>query len=114
MDILDWGIDWLHKQQQLSVNETLLLTWTTGTRSVFGSLVDEAGRMVPGQGAKTITEFTRFLITTSQLVDVPLVRGLMVTWKSHNYELTPDGIKCWYFNDALRRGTILVTKHVSN
>jgi len=115
-DFLDWGDDWLSKVIQQDVIQLVTLNWIVAGNMIVeelsGSIVDEAGRTMEGGEVKTQNEFTYFMFETSDLTakNVPVNRGLHLTWKDGLYQTTSDKGRSFFYDTGFKRRTIIVTK----
>ena len=114
-DMLEWGANWLkgmvglHAVQDISVRCDG--TWIETT----ASLVDEAGRIIPGQVA-LVTEHTKFMFETTQVASKGIVfkRNTIVRWGAQDYQVVLQGGAWWTYNDVFKQHIVVNTKHVSD
>lgn len=114
MSVLKRGADWLSKITELHTDDDVLVGYVGDLKPCTASLVDEAGRLLPGQ-SNTRTEHTRFLFESSKFATLgfQIKRGLLIVWAGHYYEVVQENNKWWTYNDTFKRKIVITTKHVS-
>jgi len=114
-DMTKWGADWLENQVKASVNQEMTLSWGNTSVTIPGCLVDEEGRVLPGGSVKVMTEHTKFMFATEDIVGrgVPLKRGVVINYAGQSYEMvaTTGTSNCWTYNDVHRKFIVVNTKH---
>lgn len=112
-DMQEWGASWLREMAGTHCGQTVTLTVNSVEYQVTASLVDEAGRVLPGPVNLT-TEHTMFLFDASELVSKGIIlnRQTLITWGDNQYQLVMQGNKYYTYNDVYKKNIVVAAKHV--
>lgn len=115
MDMLQWGASWLQNMAGTHAAQQVQLVRNGVPILLNASLVDEAGRLLPGP-SNLKTEHTKFMFSANEIAakGVVLDRATTVIWNNSNYQLVQEGNRWYTYNDAYRKNIVVTAKHVSD
>ena len=111
--MLAWGASWLEHMAGVHCGQLTTLTINSIEYEVTASLVDEAGRVLPGPVNMT-TEHTKFMFNASELASkgVVLSRNTLIAWGANQYQLVMQGNQYYTYNDVYKKNIVIAAKHV--
>jgi hypothetical protein len=114
-NLLKEGVDWLKDMTVIATEETVTVNSHGVEVETKASLVDEEGRLLPGQVAVK-TEHTMFLFRTElvTLHELDFQRSTLITWSGNTYQVAASNNKFWVYNDPFKTHVLVRTKHVSS